>query len=187
MMDPRLKRLKELVEQRAVLHGEFTLSSGAKSDYYFDGRRVTHDAEGITIIGEIVEELLHEAGVEAIGGPSAGANAMITAVQLVSQRRNRAIDGFFVRSEAKKYGTGRQLEGNLPTSPGARVAIVDDTITTGDSIQRAIEAVEAAGCTVAIVVGVVNRRQGGTEALRDRGYDVETLLEADGDKVLLPE
>ena len=185
--DPRRARLKELVEQKAVLHGDFTLASGAKSSYYIDGRRVTHDAEGITLIGELVEELLHEAGVEAIGGPAAGANPIITAAQMVAHQRKRPLEGFFVRAEQKEYGTGQRIEGNLPATPGARVAIVDDTLTTGGSIERAIEAVGAQGCKVAKVVVLVDRSAsggGGAEKLRARGYDVVALLKADGDKII---
>jgi orotate phosphoribosyltransferase len=91
----------------------------------------------------------------------------------------RGISGFYVRSERKGHGTERLIEGNLPATPGARVAIVDDTMTTGGALLRAAEAVEAAGCRVAKVVVVVDRRQGGAETLRAKGYDVTALFEAD--------
>ena len=181
--DARLARLRELLVHKAVLRGDFTLSSGAKSTYYFDGRRVTHDAEGITLIGELVEEILHGAGVEAIGGPAAGANPIITAVQITAHQRQRPLSGFFVRAEQKQHGTGQQIEGNLPDAPGARVAIVDDTLTTGGSIERAIAVVEAQGFRVAKVVVVVDRRQGGADKIRARGYDVQALFEADEDTI----
>jgi len=181
--DDRLERLRALVQGRAVLHGEFTLSSGAKSTYYFDVRRVTHDAEGITLVGELVLEAIQEADVLAIGGPSAGANPMITATQIAAHTRGIALAGFFVRSARKEHGAERLIEGNLPEAPGARVAIVDDTMTTGGSVQQAIKVAEAAGCTVAKVVVIVDRRQGGAERLRERGYAVAALLEAEGDRI----
>ena len=184
MVDQRLARLRVLVEQRAVLHGDFTLASGTKSKYYFDGRRVTHDPEGITIIGELVEEMIQRSMVEAVGGPASGANPMVTAVQMVSRLRRRPIDGFFVRNEKKKHGTAQQIEGNFPNK-GARVAILDDTITTGGSVQNSIDIVEAAGGKIAKVVVVIDRRQGGVESLRAQGYDVEALLEAEAEKVFL--
>ena len=177
--DPRRARLKELVESLAVLRGTFTLSSGKQSNYYFDGRKVTHDAEGVALVGALVYEALEGAGVEAIGGPAAGANPIITATQIVSYQKTRPLAGFFVRSERKGHGTERLIEGNLPSTPGARVAVVDDVVTTGGSLRRAIEAVEAAGCVVGRAVVLVDRRQGGCEALRADGYDVVALFEAD--------
>ena len=182
-MENRRERLKELVEQRSVLHGEFTLSSGMKSSYYFDGRRVTHDPEGIALIGEVFHDLVKAHDVEAIGGPSVAANPIITAVQVTSFLRNQPLGGFFVRSQQKTHGTEQQIEGNLPQTPGARVALVDDTMTTGGSLEKAIEAVEAAGCKVGVVVVLVDRQQGGAEKLRAKGYHVHAVFLADGDKI----
>ncbi|MEE9284286.1 MAG: orotate phosphoribosyltransferase [Dehalococcoidia bacterium] len=177
--DPRRERLKELIQQKAVLRGSFTLASGEKSSYYFDGRRVTHDAEGVALLGAIVADLLKGTDVEAVGGPATGANPIVTATQLAAYREGRPLSGFFVRSEKKGHGTDRLVEGCLPERRGARVVIVDDVVTTGGSLRRAIEAVEAQGCVVAKVVVLVDRRQGGCEALRAQGYDVEALFEAD--------
>jgi orotate phosphoribosyltransferase len=177
--DPRRKRLGQLFQEKAVLHGEFTLSSGNKSSYYFDGRRVTHDPEGVLLVGALVSELLEEVGVEAVGGPATAANAIVTATQMAAAQRGWPLAAFYVRSEAKQYGTGRVVEGSPPESPGARVAIVEDTITTGGSVLKAIEAVEGLGLIVAKVVVLVDRRQGGSEALRAKGYDVVALFEAD--------
>lgn len=184
--DQRLLRLKELFEEKAVLYGDFTLASGAKSTYYFDGRRVTHDPEGATLIGMLMQELAHEAGVEAIGGPTSAANAIITAAQVISYQRKQPIDGFYIRSEQKEHGTRQMIEGNLPARAQAPVAIVDDTLTTGGSLERAIQSVEAAGCRVALVSVVVDRQQGGAERLRAKGYKVRALLVAEGAKIKLP-
>ncbi len=177
--DPRLMRLKELEETKAVLRGDFTLSSGAKSSYYFDGRKVTTDAEGAALIGALVEELLHEDKIEAVGGPATAALPIVTATQVASYTRHRPLPGFYVRSEKKAHGTGQLIEGNLPAKKGARVAMVDDTMTTGGSLLKAIEAVEEAGCKVAKVIVIVDRQQGGSEMLRSKGYDVAALFKAD--------
>jgi orotate phosphoribosyltransferase len=88
------------------------------------------------------------------------------------------LPGFYVRSEKKAHGTGQLIEGNLPAKRGAPVAVVEDTITTGGSLQKAIEAIEAAGCTVAKVIVMVDRQQGGVETLRSKGYDVVALFKA---------
>ena len=184
--DPRLLRLKEILEKKAVLHGDFTLASGAKSTYYFDGRRVTHDPEGVTLVGTLMQELVHASGAQAIGGPTSAANAIITSVQVISQQKGQPIDGFYVRSEQKAHGTQQMIEGNLPARAGAPVAIVDDTMTTGGSLERAIEAAEAKGCKVVLVGVVVDRQQGGADRLRAKGYNVKALLVADADKIKVP-
>ena len=177
--DTRHARLKQIIEDRAVMRGTFTLASGKTSAYYFDGRRATHDAEGAGLIGEFVAELL-DPGVDAVGGPATGANPIITATQIASARAGRPIDAFYVRSKAKEYGTARLVEGNLP-GPGAGVVVVDDTMTTGGSLRHAIEAVEAEGCRVARVIVVVDRGEGATEGLRAQGYEVSALFHADAD------
>ena len=129
------------------------------------------------LIGELVAELL-DPGVQAIGGPATAANPIITATQIASTRAGRPIDAFYVRSQTKDHGTRRLVEGNLP-GPGAEVVIVDDTMTTGGSLRHAIEAVEAEGCKVARVIVVVDRGEGGADALRARGYQVSALFHAD--------
>ena len=177
--DPRMKRLGQLLQEKAVLRGDFTLASGKRSSYYLDARRVTHDHEGVLLVGALVSELLEEAGVEAVGGPATAANAIITATQVAAAQRGWPLGAFYVRSEARQHGTGRVVEGSPPESPGARVAIVEDTMTTGGSVQRAIDAVEGVGLRVAKVVVLVDRRQGGSEALRAKGYDVVALFDAD--------
>ena len=181
--DPRLSRLAEIVRRRAVLHGDFTLSSGQKSSYYFDCRKVTHDPEGVTLVGELVYEALQGCGAEAVGGPATAANSIVTATQMTSYHRGKPLQAFYVRSEAKEHGTGKRIEGNLPAA-GGKVALVEDAITSGGSLLGAIEAVEAEGCKVARVVVLVDRRQGGVDRLRAKGYDVHALLLADADRIL---
>ncbi len=178
--DPRLERLREIVRARAVLHGEFVLSSGERSTYYFDGRRVTHDQEGIALIGELVCDAIGALDIQAVGGPASAANPIVTATQLAAWARGTHLPGFYVRAEQKAHGTQRLVEGNLPEGAGTRVAVVDDTLTTGSSIEGAARAVEAAGCMVGAVVVVVDRRQGGLERLQAQGYDVRALMAADG-------
>lgn len=177
--DSRRNRLKEIIEARAVMRGSFTLASGKTSSYYFDGRRATHDPEGAGLIGELVAELL-DPGIEAIGGPATAANPIITATQIAAARAGRPIDAFYVRSQTKEHGTKKLVEGNLP-APVAEVVIVDDTMTTGGSLRHAIEAVEAEGCRVARVLVVVDRGEGGADALRARGYEVSALFHADAE------
>ena len=160
----------------ALKYGEFTLTSGTQSKYYFDGRLLTLDPEGSSLIAEALLPALQAAGVDAVGGPTLGADPIVTAIAVVSGQQDQGIPGFIVRKEAKAHGTGQGIEG--PLRPGSRVAIVDDTCTTGGSLFQAIEAAEEAGCSVVKVAAVLDRNEGGSEELRNRGYDFIALLQA---------
>jgi len=173
------RRLLELFNQHAVFRGDFTLSSGLKSSYYFDGRMLTLWPEGAYLIGRKVLHILDEIGAEAVGGMSMGADPIAASVAVVSHLEGRPIPAFIVRGDVKGHGTQKKVEG--PLKKGAKVAIVDDVLTTGGSVLRAIEAVEAEGCRVVKVVVVLDRNQGGSDELKKRGYDVTTLLISDAE------
>lgn len=176
-----LNRLLALALERGALkYGDFTLSSGKKSSYYFDGRLLSLDPEGAHLIAQALLPLLRQAGAQAIGGLTLGADPIVSAVALASHLESpqgRGIPGFIVRKEAKGHGTRQGIEGPRLVE-GSRVAIVDDVCTTGGSLFQAIEAAEAAGCTVVKVLAVLDRREGGSDELRRRGYDFAALLAA---------
>lgn len=174
MISERL--LQRALECKALKYGEFVLSSGQKSRYYFDGRLLTLDPEGAYLVGKAFIPIVKRAGAQAIGGPTLGADPIVAAVALASHLDGSPVPGFIVRREVKAYGTQQNVEGPLPA--GGRVAIVDDVCTTGTSLFRAIEAAEAAGCSVVKVMAILDRRQGGSDELRQRGYDFVSLLEA---------
>ncbi len=168
------QRLLELFKSRAVFRGDFVLASGIRRPCYFDGRLVTLWPEGALLIGREILPLMLEAGVEAVGGMTTGADPIATSVALVSYQEGRPIPAFIVRADVKDHGTHKRIEG--PLREGARVGIVDDVITSGGSVLRAIEAVEAEGCTVGKVVVLLDRYEGGSEEIRRRGYDLSALL-----------
>ena len=174
------ERLLQLASERGALtYGDFTLSSGQKSTYYFDGRRLTLDPEGAYLVGKAFLALLSEADVQAVGGPTLGADPIVAAIALTSHLEGRPVSAFIVRTEAKGHGTRKAIEG--PLERGSRVAIVDDACTTGSSLLMAIEAAEEAGCTVVKVLTILDRHQGGGEELARRGYDFVALLESSAD------
>jgi orotate phosphoribosyltransferase len=173
------ERLLELFRERGVLRGEFTLSSGLKSSVYFDGRMVTLWPEGAYLIGRKILRMLDEVGAEAVGGMTMGADPIAAAVAVVSYQEGKPIPAFMVRSGVKDHGTQKRIEG--PLKAGSKVAIVDDVMTSGTSVLRAIEAVEAVGCKVVKVVVLLDRQQGGADEIRRRGYDFAALLRADAD------
>ena len=172
-----IKSLLEVALERGALkYGDFTLTSGKKSKYYFDGRLLSLDPEGSRLIAEALIPVLKSAEAEAIGGLTLGADPIVSAVALVSGLRGTGIPGFIVRKEEKGHGTGQSIEG--PLRPGSRVVIIDDVCTTGGSLFQAIDAAEAAGCAVVKVAAVLDRKEGGSDELRRRGYDFLSLLEA---------
>ena len=161
----------------ALRFGEFKLTSGETSSYYFDGRLVTLDPEGAHLVASALLPVLRESGAEAVAGPAVAAVPMVSALSLLSYTEGTPIGGLIVRDEAKTHGSGRRIEGNVRS--GARVAVVDDTCSTGGSLIGAVEALEAAGCEVVKVMCILDRKMGGSDAIRQRGHDFLALLEAD--------
>lgn len=171
----RTKRILQLArETGALLTGEFTLASGKTSSHYFDGKRLTLDREGADLIACEVLDRLAGTDADAVGGLAMGAVPIVSAIAVVGNRTGSPIRSFYVRDTPKEHGTKRQIEGQFVE--GSKVAIVDDVITTGGSVRRAIEAVEAAKCEVVRIVVVVDRHEGGSDELRKR-YDVTAIVD----------
>ncbi len=173
MTDDRA-RLLELIRTLALSRGHFILASGKESSYYLDGRMVTLSAEGAALVGRLMLAQLAGRGVQAVGGLTMGADPIATAVSLTSFLNGDPIPAFIVRKEAKGHGTQKQVEGPLPQN--ARVAIVEDTVTTGGSPLQAIAAVEALGCTVVTVLALIDRGEGARERIEAAGYAYEPLF-----------
>lgn len=155
------ERLAELVTELAVVHGKVTLSSGREADYYVDMRRLTLHHEAAPIIGHLLLDLLEENGlgpgeIDAVGGPTMGADPVVSAVQHAAASRGLALDAFLVRKEAKGHGMRRQVEG--PEIAGRRVVVLEDTTTTGNSPMLAVEAARGAGAEVLAVATILDRQ-----------------------------
>ena len=173
---PRTRRILELAyDTGALLHGKFTLASGKKSDHYFEGKRLTMHPEGAYLIGKEIYDILARIDVDAIGGLVMGAFPIITAVALVSHQEGKPIPSFIVREQPKEHGTRKKIEGHF--REGSKVAIVDDVITTGGSVLKAIKAVEEEGCEVVKVIVIVDRNEGGSEWLKKEGYDFRAIID----------
>jgi orotate phosphoribosyltransferase len=171
------ERILALAKARGALKfGRFVLTSGQRSSFYFDGRLLSLDPEGVSLIASEVLAVAKACKADAIGGPTLGADPIVGAAVALSHRTRHPVSGFIVRSEPKRYGTRKSVEGDLPK--GGRVMIVDDVCTTGGSLFRAIAAAEAEECQVVKVLVVLDRAQGGSDQLRKAGYDLEAMLEA---------
>ena len=169
--------LERAMELGALEIGEFTLSSGQTSSYYFDGRLLTLDPEGSDLISSLFLDEISNAQADAAGGPIVAAVPIAGAIALKSRLEGRPIKGFFVRPEVKGHGGRKQVEG--PVEPGMKVAMFDDAVSTGGSLLPAIDAVEAYGCQVVIVLCVIDRMQGGSDEIRRRGLPLYAILMAD--------
>lgn len=166
--------LLRLLRSHALLRGDFVLASGQRSSYYLDARLVTLSSEGSRLVGEAFFETLQGADVHAVAGLTLGADPIVTAIAVVSGPRGTPIDGLIVRKEQKSHGTGKRIEG--PWREGLRVAIVEDTMTTGASALEAAAAVVEAGGEICGVYGLVDRRQGARDAVEAAGYAFHALL-----------
>ena len=174
--DPADQLLQLALKNGAVKRGDFTLSSGAKSSFYFDGRLITMDPQGAALMTEALLPIIRSANAGAAGGPATGAYPMAAAIALASLKDNSPVPGFVVRDRPKSHGTTQIIEGHLP--PNRRAAVVDDVCTTGASLLWAIQAVEAQGCEVVLVAVILDRNEGGAEEIRKRGYNFQSLLQA---------
>jgi len=168
------KRLFDILLERSLRFGDFTLASGAKSKYYIDVRQTSLHPEGALLIAKLLFPLLKDSGVEGVGGLTLGADPIAGAIALWSQLHGAPMSGFIVRKETKSHGAGRQVEG--PFRPGMKVAIVDDVITKGGSALQAFEAVKEAGGDVRLVACVVDRGEGGPEEFAARGVAFKSLF-----------
>ena len=174
------QRLRELLRERSITRGDFVLASGRRSTFYIDARRTTLAAEGLAVIGALALERLAALGwrPDVVGGLTLGADPVALAIAAASRGpgRDRTVDAFSVRKEAKTHGTGKRIEGCF--APGAAAVIVEDVITTGRSALEAIGAVESEGGRVLGVLAVVDREEGGRAAIEQAGYAVATLVTA---------
>jgi len=168
-------RLKTLLEKEALKRGHFVLSSGKTSKYYLDGRVITLSAEGAYLVASIILGLVKDEAVDAIGGPTLGADPIVGAVAALSHISKRPLQTFIVRKAAKEHGTKRQIEG--PALPqGARVILVDDVATTGKALIEAKQALDTIGASVVKAIVVVDRCEGARENLAGAGIPLESLF-----------
>ncbi len=166
-----------LIQEEAVFHGDFTLSSGKKATYYVDMRKLTLDHRAAPAIGRLVLDVVRDLAVDAVGGLTLGADPIANAVLHASVHTGSPVDAFVVRKEPKDHGRGRQIEG--AEVAGKRVVIVEDTSTTGQSPLKAAEVARAAGAEVVAVVTVVDRKTGAQAAVEAAGYTWRSVIDLD--------
>ena len=176
MSDDRAELLAA-IREKAVVHGDFVLSSGQHASWYVDLRRILLDGRVAPLAGRVMLDLTADLGYQAAGGLTLGADPVATAIMHASASRGTPVDAFVVRKKDKEHGTQRRIEG--PDVSGRRVLAVEDTSTTGASVLSAVDALREAGAEVAGVAVLVDR--GAREAVTARGlvyraaYDLPDL------------
>jgi orotate phosphoribosyltransferase len=161
------ERLLELLRALSFQEREVVLASGQRSNFYIDCRRVSLDAEGHFLIGQLLRAVIDVVAPEAraIGGMTLGADPLVSATSTISFMAGRPLDGFLVRKEAKGHGTGQYLETGGRLAAGTASVIVEDTVTTGGSLLRALERARDAGLRPVHALAIVDRLEGGREAI----------------------
>jgi len=166
--------LKQLVREKTLKFGDFTLASGKKATYYLDCRQITLESQGARLVGEGMLDLLAANMPQLVGGMAIGADPITAAILTLAGIRNMSLRGVMVRKEPKQHGTGKLVEG--PFQSGESIVIVEDVVTTGGSSLKAIEHCEAAGLKVQRVLAIIDRLEGGREAFAARGYELTSLF-----------
>ncbi|MBD2294576.1 orotate phosphoribosyltransferase [Anabaena sphaerica FACHB-251] len=168
------QKLLDLFCQLAYQEGDFVLSSGQRSSYYINGKQVTLHPQGALAVGRLILHIL-PVNTQAVAGLTLGADPIVSAVSVVSVYENRPLPALIIRKEAKGHGTMAYIEG--PTLPaGAKVVVLEDVVTTGQSALKAVERLQAAGYTVDRVISLIDRLQGGAELYKSAGLQFDTLF-----------
>jgi len=171
------ERLLELLKSKALEMRAVTLSSGRTSNYYLDCKRVTLSPEGAYLTARLLLEMIRPE-VLAVGGLTLGADPIVSSVAVLSHIQGRNLSALIVRKEPKKHGTMSFVEGPS-LDKGAKVAVVEDVVTSGASLLRAIECIAAAGYRPVQALTLIDRQEGGKEAIEERGLVLQALFSRD--------
>jgi orotate phosphoribosyltransferase len=168
------ERLLELIKTKALEVRKVTLSSGRSSDYYVDCKRVTLSSEGAYLSAKLMLEMIPPE-IVAVGGLTLGADPIVASIAVLSHLEGKGLSGMIVRKEPKKHGTMNYVEGPA-LEVGAKVAVVEDVVTSGASLLLAIERITAAGYQVTQALALLDRQEGGREAILAKGLVLQALF-----------
>jgi len=170
------ERLVELLRERSFERKRVTLASGRESDFFIDCKQTILTAEGHALVGELMFDALDALPqCDAVAGVELGGCPLASAVSLISYLRDRPLPALYVRKETKDHGSRRLIEGDRALTPGTRVVLLEDVITTGGSTLKAKEKLSAAGATVVGVIALVDRLEGGADAIRNAGIPLVSI------------
>lgn len=162
------EKLLKVLKEKSLIIGNIILASGKKSSYYIDVKMTSLDSKGVTLSAKLFASQLKN--LDYVGGPTLGADPFLGAILYECDRKKKPMSAFIVRKESKSHGTQKLIEG--PIKKGSKVALLEDVITTGGSVYQAIQTVENFGAKVVKVLTLVDREEGGTKFLEEKGYPV---------------
>ena len=168
-------KLLKLLKKEAFKKGNFILSSGKTSSYYLDGRVITLTPEGAYLVASIILDMVKDKGIDAVGGPTLGADPITGAVAALSHAKNIPLKVFIVRKQAKEHGAKRRIEGP-ELKAGSRAILLDDVATTGKALIEAKEALDKEGIEVKQAIVIVDRKEGARENLLAAGLELESIF-----------
>lgn len=178
-MPEQIKELKSkllvLLKKEALKTGSFVLSSGKTSNYYLDGRIITLTPEGSYLVASIILEMIKDRNIDAVGGPTLGADPIVGALAALSHIQKFPVKTFIVRKAVKEHGTGRQIEGPA-LKKGSKVILVDDVATTGRALIEAKQALDKIGVRAVSAIVIVDRSEGAEENLANVGLKLESIF-----------
>ncbi len=178
-----MRELGMLLLQHSYKKGTFTLTSGRESDFYIDVKKTALLSAGAWLIGEYFYRMIEANAISiyAVAGVTLGADPLVTATSMASAGKlDQAISGLsgmIIRKEPKGHGTGNQIESAAQIPDGAPIALLEDVITTGGTVLRVgVKALEDAGFTVGMILSVIDRQEGGAEAIQEAGYYFDSIF-----------
>ncbi|HEX9402161.1 MAG TPA: orotate phosphoribosyltransferase [Anaeromyxobacter sp.] len=171
-------RLLELLRSLSFERRKVVLASGRESDFYIDCKRTALTAEGHVLIGRLLFDRVRKVRplVRGVGGLTLGADPIASAIALTSFLEGEPVDAFIVRKEPKGHGTGQWIEGRKTIPDGSRVIVIEDVVTTGGSALKAIERCRAEQLDPVACLALVDRLEGGREAIEAQGVPLDPLF-----------
>lgn len=170
-------KLLAIIKRDAYFREKITLSSGKESDYYIDARLVTLNPQAVELIAAIMLDIVKDDKLDAIGGPTLGADPMIGAIGVLGNQQQKKFTTFIIRKEAKQHGKQRQIEGP-PLKEGARVVIIDDVATTGKAFVMSLDVLKEMKVNVVKAICIVDRDEGAKEAIAQKGCPLVSIYKA---------
>lgn len=170
--------LKKLLLEKSYEKRDVILASGEKSDFYFDGKQTSLNAAGAFFIGELFYAMIQTlpVNIRAVGGPTLGADPLVTAVSVISYQKKNPLHAFIIRKEPKKHGTSQWIEGIKNLQKNDKVILLEDVVTTGKSSLEAYQKAKDYGLDVYGILAIVDREQGGADRIRQQGLYFDCLF-----------
>lgn len=174
------RRLLRILKDLSYEEGDFLLASGKRSTFYIDCKETTLNPEGMYLVGHLMyQRVLRIPGIEAVGGVSIGGDPLVCSTVIASYALRSPIPGFFIRKEPKGHGKNLWIEGGKNLRKGMNVLILEDVVTTGGSSLKAMDVTEREGFNVKGVITLLDRLDGGKEAIESKGYHFESIFTLD--------